>query len=158
MKKSIFIILLFSASLILTAAAFIYFVSGVSSVSRPIKQYECAGNIDQLISGIQKYTTQHPDVGFRITDTTGRPDDVAIYMTIEIKTGTSDVEYRWECEQKTNGENTKTIIGLIEAYDKTHNTGGYIKDAKGVKKLVDFFDSSFVPVLKKQQSIELRPI
>nr|WP_157246904.1 hypothetical protein [Pedobacter panaciterrae] len=35
----------------------------------------------------------------------------------------------------------KTSIELLGAYDKTDNIGGYIEEAKGVKPLVDFFNS-----------------
>ena len=50
------------------AGTCMYFVVGVSSTSPPIKKYKYLGSIDQLIHGIQKYSSSDTNVTIKITD------------------------------------------------------------------------------------------
>lgn len=83
MKKTIFITTgLASISFI---AIFIYFVTGVSSVSPPIKKYQYFGSVNQLISGFEKYSSNHSALTFKITDTVGVFENgYAYYLTIKM--------------------------------------------------------------------------
>lgn len=119
--------------------AFIYFVSAVSSVSPPIKKYLYLGSVDQFVSGIQNYASNHPNVAYKITDTVGNHDNgYANYMTIEIKKQ-HNIRYRLMFEPDNN-KVIKTNVNLILAYDETNETGGYQMKAKGVQTLVNQFN------------------
>lgn len=156
MKKILIIIL--TLIVILIVGAFIFFVSGVSAVSDPIKKYEYSGNIDQLLSGVRKLTLRNPNVGFKITDTTGGYSNTAIYLTINIKNDNKDIEYGWKCEKNNNDTKSTTIISLVEAYDITNNSGGYIAEGKGVQPLVKVFESILLVPLKKEEHVVLKPL
>lgn len=147
MKKIVFIT--FAIALIIVIGVWIYFVTGVSAVYPSIKNYEYSGNINQLVYSMRAYTSTNSNVTFKITDTVDNSKNgYAIYMTIEIKSNKHNIEYGLKCEKNNHGAAAKTIIQLVQAYDKTNNIGGYSKDVKGVKALVDEFDSNILKHLQ----------
>ncbi len=138
----------------------IYFVAGVSSTFPPIKKYEFAGSVNDLLSGIKKYNADNPNVTLIITETTGNKDNgYGIYMDIEIKSVTSDIVYNLECEKNNNdGEAAKTLIQLIGAFNtKNYKIGGYGIKGTGVKNMVKDFDEGFLVKLQKQQKMSIKP-
>lgn len=154
MKKGIIIAVIVA----LVIGGFIYFVAGVSSTSAPIKRYEYSGSINQFVTAIKNYASTNPNVSVKITDTVGdRKADYGIYISIDMKINKDSISYNLECE-KSDGATNKTTIQLVEAYNKTRITGGYIKDAKGVKPLVDDFESDFLTPLKNKQNINVIPL
>ncbi len=156
MKKGIIIAVI--AALVI--GGFIYFVAGVSSVSPPIKQYQYLGTVNQLLSGIQGYASTNPDVNFKITDTVGSRDTgYGIYMDVAIKKNGHDITYHLMCEKnEDNSTIVKTEIHLVLAFDETDKTGGYQLNGKGVKPLVDSFDTGFLVELRNKQNINITPL
>ena len=152
--KKIFIITICLVPLCLIAF-FIYFVTGVSYTSPPIRQYEYLGTTNQLIDGFRKYASTNSDVAFKITDTTGsKKFGYAIYMRIETK----NIEYHLKCkEQYADGNLSKITISLGSAIDKARNIG-YSKGAKGIDAIVDNFDSNVLKPLKNNQHIQINPL
>ncbi|WP_426587822.1 hypothetical protein [Mucilaginibacter sp. R-33] len=54
-------------------------------------------------------------------------------MNIEVE----DVEYNLKCEADLNNNQTRTVIILVDVYDKKQNIGGYSKDCKEINALAD---------------------
>ncbi len=160
MSKSKLIILAISIiGLIIIIGYFVYFVSGVSSNYPPIRKYEYIGSFNQLITGIRNYTLTNVGVKFKITDTIGNKENgFAIYLNIETKTNQDSIEYGLKCEDNSKGNSNLTIISLVEAYNKTQNTGGYSKKAKGVDALVNEFELNILKALNDKQKIHITPL
>ncbi|MBB2144003.1 hypothetical protein GM921_00770 [Pedobacter sp. LMG 31464] len=157
MKKTILITI--ALGFILFTAIFIYFVSGVSSVSPPIKKYQYFGSVNQLLSGFEKYSSNHSDMTFKITDTVGGIENgYAYYMTIEIMNNKHNITYRIMCEQNKDDKNIKTNVNLILAFDETNKTGGYQMKGKVVEVLVKQFDLGVLKPLKDKQNIQINPL
>ncbi len=152
------IIIAIIAALII--GGFIYFVAGVSSTYPPIRKYEYLGSFNQFITEIRNYTSINPGVEFKITDTVGSKDNgYATYLIIEMKTNQGNIEYGLKCEEYNSKDNpNKTIISLVEAYNKTRIIGGYSKEAKGIEPLVNNFDVNFLTPLRKSQNIKITPL
>lgn len=155
-KRTIIILGLILLSFV---GVWIYFAAGVSSVHSPIKKYEYLGSFDQLISGIQKYSSANPDVNYKITDTVGNRDNgYTIYMTIEMRSNRRNIMYELKCEKmKSKGEPATTEIKLVGAHDMINKTTGYKIDDTGVKELVNYFDADFLVPLKTSQNININP-
>lgn len=159
MKIKIIIITISIVVLAILIGCFVYFVSGVSAVSPPIKEYQYLGSVNQLIAGMQKYATTNNNVTFKITDTVGsREKGYGIYMTVGIKNNGHDITYRLMSESDDNNSIVKTKVHLILAFDETAKTGGYQLSGKGVRPLVDSFDTSFLVDLKNKQNITISPL
>lgn len=139
------------------ACVWIYFAVGVSSVHSPIKRYEYLGSLEQLMSGIQRYSSANPDLNHKITDTVGdKENGYAIYMTIEMRSKTRKIMYELKCEEmKYEGESATTEINLVGAHDMVNKTTGYKIDDTGVKELVNYFDANFLVLLKASQNINI---
>ncbi|WP_428330298.1 hypothetical protein [Mucilaginibacter sp.] len=137
---------------------FIRFVTGVTSISEPIRQYKYSGSLNQLVSCIKKYTLTDQNVSFEITDTTGNiKNGYAVYITIYLKDDLHNIEYGLKCkENNSNSGSINTIIKLVKAYDKSNNTGGYYIDGKGVKPLVNTFEVNFLVPLRNTQKLKSR--
>jgi hypothetical protein len=137
--------------------AFVYFVTGVSATGAPIKKYQFFGTINQLLTGLQKYASNNPDMTFKITDTTGnQTNGYAIYMEIKMLRDEHHIQYTLKCEKNTDNSNdVETKVELVFAYDATFISGGYQKNARGVKVLVDYFDTDFLVGLENNQHIKL---
>lgn len=145
-------LILFPIVLIGFIGAFIYFITGITSTSPPIKEYGYSGTANNLISSFQKYAMTNPDLTLRITDTTGNVSNgYAIFMTVRMK----DIEYRLKFEEDNSSAKCKTMIKLVLAYDRSRNVGGYSKDAEGVDVLVDLFDKDILDDLKNKLGIEI---
>jgi hypothetical protein len=157
MKKAVVGIILV---VIIFIGAFVYFVSGVSGASAPIKKYWYSGNIGQLIAGLRKYTSNSPDMTFKVTDTVGWPaEGYAIYMNIKTMYDGHHIEYSLECEKNNdNGDPNTTKIELVVAYDATTLTGGYRDKAAGIRAIIKNFDENFLVGLQKSQNIKLTVI
>lgn len=142
MSKTKVIIPISIIGLVIIIGFFVYFVSGLSSTYPPIRKYEYKGSLNQLVTSIREYTLTNADVKFKITDTVGNKENgYAIYLNIETKTNQDSIEYGLKCEEyNSKGNPNLTIISLVEAYNKTQNTGGYSKKAKGVDGLVNEFE------------------
>jgi hypothetical protein len=157
MKKTIIIVL--GLILVGFVGTCVYRVLSISSVYPPIKKYVYSGSANQLITGIREYVSTNSNVSFKITDTVG--DNNTGYATrvdIELKHQMHYITYNLQFEEKKDGMIVKTSIELLGAYDKTGNIGGYIKEAKGVKPLVDVFESDFLIPLKNKQNINITPL
>ncbi|MDB5011376.1 MAG: hypothetical protein JWQ06_2165 [Mucilaginibacter sp.] len=138
-----------------------YFVVGVSSTIPPIKKYEFSGSVNQLLYGINKYTSTNANVTLKITDTTGnKHDGYAIYMDIEIKSEASVIIYNLKCEKDNDdGEADKTLVQLIGAFnERNYKVGGYGINGTGVKKMVNDFELAFLMGLKQQQHMSIIPL
>ena len=147
-------LILFPIFLIGFIGAFIYFVTGITSTSPPIKEYGYSGSPDYLISSFQKYVVINRDLTLRITDTTGNANNgYAIFMTLEMKY----IEYGLKFEEDNSSDKSKTTIKLVSAYDKSRNVGGYSKDAEGVDQLVDIFEMSILSPFKAKMGIKIFP-
>jgi hypothetical protein len=145
-------LILFPIFLIGFIAAFIYFVTGITATSPPIKEYGYSGTAKHLISSFQQYAVTNPELTLRITDTTGNVNNgYAIFMTVEVK----NMEFSLKVEEDNSSIKYKTTIKLVLAYDKSHNVGGYSKDAEGVDDLVDIFDREILVPLKSNMRIEV---
>jgi hypothetical protein len=144
---------------IMLIGAFVYFVTRVSGTSASIKKYRYSGSINQLITGLRKYASDNPDMTFKITDTTGtRTDGYDIYMDIKMIKDKHHLEYSLMCEKSNdNSEPAATKVELVLAYDATNNSGGYRMGARGIKPLVDNFDTDFLVGLQNSQNIKLSP-
>jgi len=138
----------------------IYFVAGVSATIPPIKKYEFSGNVDQLLTGIQKFTSTNSGITFQITDKTGNKENgYGTYFDIKIKIDTSILEYNLECEKSSKRDDTiKTLIQLIGAHNEmNYSVGGYGINGVGVKPMVKDFEIRFLAKLKSQQYIVITP-
>jgi hypothetical protein len=159
MKTKLIIIIGSVLGLVIIISCFVHFVSGVSATYPAIKKYEYSGSFKQLMSNIRNYTSIDSNLSVKITDKVGtKKNGYATYVSIDIKGNPSDIEYSIECEESNSGKLTKTTISLVEAYDKTHNTGGYNKEAKGIKPLVNNFDINFITPLGNTQNIKITPL
>jgi hypothetical protein len=138
-----------SAVTLMLVAYFIYFVSNVSSTYAPIKQYEYPGSLNQLISNIHSKALIDSSITFKITDKVGSKENgYATYMNIELESAQGHIEYNIKCEETTASANShQTTISLVEAYDKTRNSGGYSKEAKGISPLVAEFELNVIEPL-----------
>lgn len=135
----------------------VYFTAGISSTYPAIRKYEYAGNFNQLIIGIRNYTSTDSAVKLKITDTTGNKNNgYATYLNIKMKVNQDSVEYGLKCEEHIS--DGKTILSLVEAYNKTRITGGYSKEAKGVEPLVSNFEANFLKPLRNSQNIKITPL
>ena len=136
--------------------AFVYFVSGVSGTAAPIKKYQCSVNVDQFIKGLRKYTADHPDMTFNVTDTVGsQANGYAYYSDITMIKDGLHLEYSLEFENEV-GMTSK--VELVSALDLTNLSGGYRSGAHGIVVLVSYFDSNFLLGFQKSQNIQLSPI
>ena len=158
MKKAAIAGLIFGVLVFI--GAFVYFVSGVSETSAPIKKYQYSGSINQLINGLRRYASANPNMTFKVTDITGsRTNGYAIYTDIKMIKDQHHFEYSLKCEK--NSEDSAPAITkaeLVFAYDSTSNTGGYGAGAQGIKVIIDNFDNDFLVGLKNNQNIKLTPI
>lgn len=156
METKLIIIVASVLGLVITFGFFIYFVSGVSATSPPIKQYECSGSVQQLMSNFNQYATVDSNISVNITDKVGtKKNGYATYVNINVKNNRSDIEYSIKCEESDSEKLNKTTFSLVEAYDKIHNTGGYIREAKGIKPLVNNFDVNFLIPFSKARHIKI---
>lgn len=155
MKRKTIILLIVGILIAVVVGAFIYFVSGVSAVSDPIKKYKYTGDVDKFITTLKKYNLAHKNITLELTDTIGskRSDYYAVYMTVGMKKNSDSITYRIMCEK----ENGKSEVHLILAFDETTKTGGYRANAKGVQPLVDYFDSYFLTPMEKSEALKITP-
>jgi hypothetical protein len=141
--------------IILALAVAVYFVGGVSRQVSPIQSYEYLGSINDLVSDISNYTKIKSKGKYLITDTIGNiPDDYAIRLTIKLQTDSNMIEYDLKIEPQDNATRPiKTKVYLTKAYNETTNSGGYQAESVGIKPLVDFFNSDFLPNVKKLNTV-----
>jgi hypothetical protein len=157
MKTKLIILIASILGFVIIIGCFIHFVTGVSSTYPPIRKYEYIGDYNQFIYNIRKYTSTKSAVKFKVTDTVGSKDNgYAIYLELETIVNQDSIQYGLKCEEY-QGNKGKTIISLVEAYNKTKNTGGYSKNAKGVNPLVSNFDTNFLTPLKNSQNVQITP-
>ncbi|MFC1224439.1 hypothetical protein ACFE6N_11560 [Pedobacter sp. BG31] len=143
--------------IILTALGIVaYFVGGISQQTAPIQDYEYQGSIDELVTDIDKYIKSKPFGKYYITDTVGDiSDDYAIRTTIELKVNRDLIEFELKVEpQNKTVKPIKTNVYLTKAYNKTKISGGYQAESVGIKPLVDFFNSNFVPSIKGLHKVD----
>ena len=133
----------------------VYFVGGVSRQTPPIQSYEYQGSISEFVSDISSYTKLRSNGKYFITDTVGNiKDDYAIRLTIELITNNDSIEFDLKIEPQDEVGSTKTNVYLTMAYNKTKISGGYQAGSAGIKPLVDFFNSDFLPNIKKLDKVE----
>lgn len=143
-------------ALLFVIGMFIYFTSGVSSLYPPIKEYEYSGNMNQLISGIQDFTSRNSNIIFTITDTVGSSDyKYGLYFEIRIKDNNRNISYELKYE---NNNRKLSKIKLIGAHDETNKRGGYKINEPEVKALLNYFDSKFLTKLESEEKIKITPI
>jgi len=137
----------------------VYFVVGVSSTIPPIKKYVFSGNVNSFLAGIKEYVATDSDIIFKITDRTGNEQNgYGIYMNLEIRNSTSDIEYNLKCEKKDIEDGGNTLIKLIGVHDKNnYNVGGYGINGIGVKQMVSDFEMGFLIKLKEKEGISIKP-
>jgi hypothetical protein len=156
MKTKLIIVISSVLGLGIIIFLFVHFVSGVSATYPFIKQYEYSGSFKQLMSNFNNYAATNSNLSVKITDKVGtEKNGYATYVSIEMKSNQNDIEYSIKCEEDNSGKLTKTLINMVEAYDKTHNTGGYSKEAKGIEPLVNNFDVNFLMPLSNTQHIKI---
>ncbi len=158
MKTKLIIIIGSILGLVIIISCFVHFVSGVSATYPPIKQYEYSGSFKQLMSNMHNYASVDSNLSVKITDKVGtEKNGYATYVSVDIKSNRSDIEYSIKCEENNSGKLIKTTISLVQAYNKTQNTGGYSREAKGIKPLIDIFDVDFLTPLSNTQHIKITP-
>lgn len=159
MRNKSSIISAFVVGLIIIIGFLMYFVSSISATYPAIKKYEFVGSSEQLMSNLNSYADSYSSVSLKIADKVGSEENYyATFITIEMQINERSIEYSIKCEENSVKKLKTTTISLVEAYDKTNNTGGYDKEAKGVKSLVNEFDDFFLKPLSNTQKISLRSL
>jgi hypothetical protein len=151
--KKVIIIAVISA---LVICGFIYFVSRMTPGSSVIKRYSYSGDVKDFISHVQSFSEINSNVVSKITDTTGTAQKgYTFYLDIELKNNQHDILYSIACESNSKNGTSETEIELVMAYDKINKVGGYRKEAKGIKQLVNYFDTNFLTLLRDSQNIKI---
>jgi hypothetical protein len=156
MRKGIGIIVLVLA-FFTVVGGFIYFVSGISSVSPPIATYSYAGRIEGLVSGIQEYGSTNQTISFKVTDSVGTDSDTyALYVNIGIKNQDRNVMYNLSFKPIDGSDRTKgTLVLFIGAHDLTRKIGGYSINDNEVRDMLNYFESEFLIDLKSKGKIDI---
>lgn len=131
----------------------VYFVGGVSATFPPIRTYNCIETPGQFETAVKELTKSDTSITYNITNVVGDHNTgYATYMTLFVKTPKRTIEY----EVKYEKEEAVTKVGLIFAYDRARNLGGYGIKASGMSALLDTFEKNFLVRLKAEQKISLK--
>ncbi len=132
-----------------------YMVICISCTSPPIETYKFHGTVEDLDSSLQKFANANPTLTYKFSrrDSTAKEDNGSRDLEIELKKDTSIISYGLVCEENDN----TTEIKLVSAFSRYNTYGGYIKEAPGVKELVEYFEKGFVSPLKKEEHVEIKP-
>lgn len=153
MKSAIKVLLIVVGGL---AIAFVlislFFVSQISAVYPPLKEYQypmSALGLQNLIFNIDKADT---NLNCLISDTVGIPDDIAYHMDIRLKIEdvTYDFHIKYNDTKKFWSNSVNSELGLIDVYDSTHKIGGYRPKDNGVPILIDIFEKCLTAKLDAQ--------
>ena len=137
MKKMFVITLVVIGTILLLIP--IYFISEVSSVIPPIKEYSYTGSVEQFISNISK----NPKLQVKIIDTVGdKQSGFAVYVEIQH----SEKTYQLKCQEDYLKEHYISNIRLISAFNFERREGGYTHDSKGMGDLLNDFESVVLKV------------
>ena len=126
----------------------VYFVAGVSSTYPPLKEYGYSESFFQLKTRLDKLSLENNRMKYEITDTLGAENVGYKYrITINLKRGFKDLEYQiFYGETDYWFKKNTTQIGLVFAYNRTDNTGGYGYEgnAEITKSLVRIFEAEIL--------------
>ena len=141
----------FGAAVILCIGTCVYFVAGITTVSPPIKTYNYEKGIGKLKGELIKLSNSNKNITYRVIDITGNADvGFKYYMSVFIQEANRQLEYHFFYDKTDYWfKKDETQIGLVFAYDKTHNVGGYSSDANGVTSLLSVFETQVINRLHK---------
>jgi len=152
-KKTLFIGLILGTGLFF--GLFAYFVGGITATVDPIKSYRYSLTRDELKQRLIETIKANPNLTFKLTDSTGTDrNDLHYHADIFVKVETE----RYEFHIKFNKENTfwdnnvKSEISLGAAFDFGYKTGGYVKEAPGVDRLIEIFEREIIKKLGENTS------
>jgi hypothetical protein len=128
----------------------IYFVSQISAVYPPLKEYDFSVNAMELQAMIFEVDQADTNLYCTITDTIGLKDDRTYCMAIGFKKlGVNyGVRISYADHKKFLSNTINSELRLIGVYDSTNKLGGYLPEDNGVPKLIDVFEKEFVSKLE----------
>lgn len=137
----------------------IYFVAGMSATFPPIRIYEYQGDSVHFVNSIYHLTTICSEVSIKDTEKVGvRENGYALYMTIEDKIDTNNIEYGLKIEKSDKDKPSPIKVSLTSLFDETRGLGGYGIKAVGMQKLLYDFEHNFLAELNKKEHIKLQPL
>jgi len=128
----------------------IYFVSQVSAVYPPIKEYNFTLSVNDFEKKIIEIAEKEPNLNYFKQDTVGNLENgFAYYMEIVIKDKNTEIDYLVKySDSKYNQQHLE--LKLIHAFDKLNNIGGYHIEDAGVKKLLETFYKEIVLKIERK--------
>lgn len=120
----------------------IYFVSQISAVYPPIKEYNFKLSVNDFEKRIVEIGKKEPTINYFKQDTVGNlKNGLAYYMEIVIKDKNTEINYLIKYnDSKYSTDNQQHLeLKLIHAFDEFNNIGGYHIEDEGVNKLLEIF-------------------
>jgi len=133
---------------------FVYFVGGVSATYPPIKTYDYALTDKELYQEILNVVSKNQTWTFIISDSTGQVNDRKYYCELYKVTPTDSLTFSFFFQKADRlfDTETKSEIGLVQAWDNIQWTGGYKMDDPKVEDLVKLFDTEIISGLQSNTS------
>ena len=124
----------------------IYFASQLSSTYPPLKDYEYSVTARQMENVIFQIAKEDTSYRCQLTDSTGTELNRSYYFDITLKTGNANYLFYATLENKDKLWNNANYcnLGLVGAFDKTKNLGGYKNNREEIKNLVDLFEKTLI--------------
>ena len=142
MEKRRVIIFSILTSVVFCFVLMIYFVTGISAVYPPMKEYNFSLNVDELVKKIDNIDKDDSNLNFEIKDTTGTTEKgFRYYANLYLKDNTTSYTFNLFYDQ-SDKEHSK--LGLVGAFDNSHKFGGYQNNSKDIQKLITIFESRFI--------------
>lgn len=133
---------------------FAYFVGGVSATYPPIKTYDYTLTDKELHKELLNVVSNNQTWTFKINDSTGQINDRRYYCELYKRTPTDSLTFSifFQKADRLFDKETKSEIGLVQAWDNIQWTGGYKMDDPHVKDLVKLFETEIISGLQSNTS------
>jgi hypothetical protein len=130
-----------------------YPILTISSTFEPLQEYTYPISKLNLEKSLRTLRLSDSRITYQITDTIGSKEDgYKFYITLLYKKSSiQNCEYNLNYEEQTVlwKNSNKLKLNLVGAFDKSKNTGGYLKSDKDVSKLIEIFETEILPKINK---------
>ena len=120
----------------------LYQVLQISAFNPPMKEYNFTLSSNKLLRKLKHVDENDSTIILKIKDTTGSTETgLKYYADINLKQDTATYTFNFFIKESKKGDSK---LGLVGAFDNIHNLGGYNKQDKEMKSLINIFETQIV--------------
>ncbi|MGY4537585.1 hypothetical protein ACVW0P_002004 [Mucilaginibacter sp. UYNi724] len=137
----------------------VYMIACISCTFPPIKEYECACNLERLEISFNNYSNQHPDIKFKASIRDSSNIAVSNYrdMQLRLQKDSTEESFSFVCDPISDGEKTSIKLVSLESFTGKARDykGGVGINAIGAKELLKDLENNFLPGFIKEQRVSI---